>query len=80
MNKKKYYRAVGVAEFIIEGHTIKQTTNEFRISSDTITKDLKYLVSCEYGNQKENIKLYVRAKKQLKQNSNNIIKYNNRSC
>ena len=46
MNKKKYYRAVGVAEFIIEGHTIKQTTNEFRISSDTITKDLKYLVSC----------------------------------
>lgn len=66
MNSKRYNRAVGVAEFIIEGHTISQTMEEFRISKDTIQRDLKYLGENDYGiNGKRNLELYKKAKIQL---------------
>ena len=68
MNINKYYRAVGIAEFIIEGHTLDETKEEFRISKDTITRDLNFLLSCLYGNHEYNIKLYIKAKQQLKKN------------
>ena len=36
MKEKRYYRAVGVAEFIVEGHTIAETEEEFGITKCTI--------------------------------------------
>ena len=64
----RYNRAVGVAEFIIEGNTIKKTREEFNISRETIERNLEFLVHCLLGDRNRNIKLYIDAKKQLKKN------------
>ena len=64
--EKRYYRAIGVAEFIAEGHSIAETKEEFRISKDTIRKDLNFLAEYGYGKENEkNMLLYQKAKKTL---------------
>lgn len=64
--KKRYNRAVGIAEFIAEGHSIRQTKEEFRISKDTIRKDLEFLATYGYGKENErNMLLYQKAKMYL---------------
>ena len=66
--RKRYNRAVGIAEFILEGNTKKEAMKEFRVSRDTIDRDLEFLKNCYYGNEKRNLKLYIVVKKQLKKN------------
>ncbi len=69
MKEKRYYRAVGVAEFIVEGHTIAETEEEFGITKCTIQRDLQYLSHFGYGEElAKNQKLFIRAKVQLKRN------------
>lgn len=64
--EKRYYRSIGVAEFIAEGHSIAETKEEFGISKDTIGKDLKFLAEYGYGEEnKRNMLLYQKAKMQL---------------
>ena len=64
---KRYNRALGIAEFIAEGHSIKETIEEFGVSKDTISNDLNFLVGEGYGKEYErNLKLYRKAKLQLK--------------
>ena len=66
--RKRYNRAVGVAEYILEGNTKKEAMKEFRVSRDTIDRDLDFLKNCYYGNEKRNLQLYIKVKKQLKKN------------
>ena len=66
--RKRYNRAVGFAEYILEGNTKKETIKEFRVSRDTIDRDLVFLKNCHYGNEKRNLQLYIKVKKQLKKN------------
>ena len=69
MNSKRYNRAVGIAEFIAEGHTIREVKDEFKISRQTMERDLNFLAQCGYGEEaKKNINLYKRAKLQLYKN------------
>ena len=56
--RKRYNRAVGVAEYILEGNTKKEAMKEFRVSRDTIDRDLDFLKNCYYGNEKRNLQLY----------------------
>ena len=73
--KKRYNRALSIAEFIVEGHTLKQTAEEFRVSDTTVKRDLEFLIS--QGNREEydrNFKLYIKAKVQLRRNSKNAVK------
>lgn len=67
--RKRYNRAVGIAQFILEGNTKKEAIKEFRVSRDTIDRDLDFLKNCYYGNEKRNLQLYIKVKKQLKKNS-----------
>ncbi len=66
--RKRYNRAVGVAEYILEGNTKKEAMKEFRVSRDTIDRDLDFLKNCYYGNEKRNLQLYIKVKKQLQKN------------
>lgn len=66
--RKKYNRAVGIAEFIIEGNTRKDAAEEFNVSTCTIERDLNFLACCEIGNPKRNLKLYAKAKEVLRHN------------
>lgn len=66
--RARYNRSVGIAEFIIEGNTKKETMKEFKISKDTIDRDLEFLRNCYYGNEKRNLQLYIKVKNQLKKN------------
>ena len=61
--RKRYNRAVGVAEYILEGNTKKEAMKEFRVSRDTIDRDLDFLKNCYYGNEKRNLQLYIKVKK-----------------
>lgn len=64
--ERRYYRSIGVAEFIAEGHSIAETKEEFGISKETIRKDLKFLAEYGYGKENErNMLLYQRAKMSL---------------
>lgn len=45
MQRKWYYEALAIAEFISEGHTIKEAKEEFRLAGVTITKRLNGLAS-----------------------------------
>ena len=67
--RKRYNRAVGIAEFIIEGNTKKEAMKEFRVSRDTIDRDLELLRNCHCGDEKRNLQLYIDVKKQFKKNS-----------
>ena len=70
--EKRYYRSISVAEFIAEGHTIDETKEEFEISKDTIRRDLNFLADYGYGKEnKRNLLLYQKAKKQLELNQGN---------
>ena len=65
----RYDRAVDIAQFIAEGHTLKQTIEEFRLSGRTISRDLDFLAQYGYGEEnKRNIRLYLKAKAQLQRN------------
>ena len=66
--RKRYNRAVGVAEYIFEGNTKKEAIKKFRVSRDTIDRDLEFLRNCHYGNEKRNLQLYIKVKNQLKKN------------
>ena len=66
--RKRYNRSVGVAEYILEGNTKKEEIKEFRVSRDTIDRDLELLRNCHCGDEKRNLQLYIKAKKQLKKN------------
>lgn len=69
MNKRRYYREVGIAEFIIEGHTLDQTVEEFGIGKTTIRTDLQDLFQEGLGEEaKRNQELYKKAKIQLNNN------------
>lgn len=65
-----YYRAIGIAEYIIEGHNITQTQEEFGVSRDTISKSLDCLRTFgSFGKElNRNQLLYVKAKQQLGKN------------
>lgn len=75
--RKRYNRAFGIAEFIVEGHTIRQTIDEFGVSKGTIERDLIFLAQFGYGEEaKKNMELYKRAKRQLIINSKTNAKAN----
>lgn len=64
--QRKYNRAIGIAEYIAQGHGIKETKEEFGVSKDTIHRDLIFLANEGYGEElKRNQRLYVKAKKEL---------------
>lgn len=64
--KKRYYRAVAIAEFIAEGHTIAETMKEIGVCKETIRKDLIFLADYGYGKENEkNMLLYQKAKNAL---------------
>lgn len=70
MSRERYNRAIGIAEFIIEGHTLKETMDEFGVKKDTISRDLVFLAQYGYGEEaKRNQELYRKAKIQLLRNS-----------
>ena len=67
--QRRYYRAVEIANFIIEGHTLAETADEFGLSKCTIQRDLEFLIQNGYGEESNrNIKLYKKAKIQLQKN------------
>lgn len=69
MYSKRYNRAVGIAEFIVEGHTIRETIDEFRVSKETIKRDLIFLQGYGIGEQaKRNEELFKKVQVQLYQN------------
>ena len=67
MDQRKHYnRAVGIAEFILEGHSIKETSEEFRVSKDLVCRDLEFLAGYGYGEELRNNRiLYLKAKKKI---------------
>lgn len=68
-NNVRYNRAVGIAQFILEGHTIEETKEEFRVSKTTISRDLNFLAQYGYGKEQEkNLELYKKTKIQLYRN------------
>lgn len=80
-------RAISVADYILEGngHSIKEAAIEFRLSRNTLERDINYLGNCAfYGNlpnKKELQKKYIEVKKTLarltkEHKVNNISKYN----
>ena len=50
MYNNRYNRAVGIEKFIIEGHTIKETIEEFRVSKETIKRDIIFCKDTEWEN------------------------------
>lgn len=67
--QKRYYRAIEIAEFIVEGHTLSETADEFGLCKCTIQRELNYLVQSGYGEEgNRNILLYKKAKIQLQKN------------
>lgn len=72
--RERYNRAVGVAEFIIEGHTKNETAEEFGIAKTTVYHDLEFLFyycSQSHEEREKNRKLYLVAKKCLYDNQHN---------
>lgn len=80
-------RAISVSDYILEdnGHSIKEAAIEFRLSTNTLERDINYLGVCAfYGNspdKKELQKKYIEVKKTLarlakEHNSNHLSKYN----
>lgn len=57
----RYYLAIGIGQYIIEGHTKSEVLEEFNISRGKLDRTLEYLESCNY-------KLYILAKRKLDQN------------
>lgn len=57
----RYYLAIGIGQYIVEGHTKSESLEEFNISRGKFDRTLKYLEICNY-------KLYILAKRQLDQN------------
>ena len=49
MYNNRYNRAVGIEKFIIEGHTIKETIEEFRVSKETIKRDIIFFARIRNG-------------------------------
>ena len=71
---KRYNRALGIAEFIAEGHGIEETKEEFGVSKDIISRDLTFLAGQGYGKELErNQKLYKKAKLQLKSSKKPVV-------
>lgn len=69
MYNNRYNRAVGIAEFIIEGHTIKETIEEFQVSKETIKRDMIFLQGYGMGEQlKRNEELFKKVQNQLYRN------------
>lgn len=70
--RERYNRALGVTEFIIEGHTEAEAAEEFGIAQTTVRSDLEFLFhysGCSYVEQEKNSKLYIKAKKRLHDNA-----------
>ena len=57
----RYYLAIGLGQYIVEGHTKVEALEEFDISRSAFDRALEYLESCNY-------KLYILAKSRLNQN------------
>lgn len=79
-------RAISVADFILEdnGHSIVESTEEFKLSRSTIERDINYLGACAfYGNfpnEKELQQKYIAVKKtlaRLDKENKKYCKYNN---
>lgn len=78
-------RALSIADFILEGHTVKETAEEFRICSTTVRRDINLLgeiAQCEHLKiSKEAREKYIAVQKMLAKlallhNPSNIKKYN----
>ena len=80
-------RALSVANFILEddGHSIKETAEEFRICQTTVRRDINYLgeiAQCEHlAVSKEAREKYIKVQKMLAKlallhNPSNIKQYN----
>lgn len=57
MNKKlrdRYNRARGIAEYILEGHNVREAEEEFRLTNKTIWCELRFLR--DFGYDYENLK------------------------
>ena len=66
MEYKRYYRARGIAEFILEGHSSPEAAKEFGVSTRTVTNDLAFLSRYGYGKQlAENVKLYKKVQREF---------------
>ena len=57
----RYYLAIGLGQYIIEGHTKIEALEEFDISRGTFDRAMEHLEFCNY-------KLYILAKSKLDQN------------
>lgn len=72
---KRYNRDLGIVEFIVEGHTMKQTAEEFKVSEATVNRALKFIIT--QGDREEherNVRLYKKAKMQLRKKCKNSKK------
>lgn len=58
---RRYYLAIGLGQYIVEGHTKTEALEEFGITRGTFDRTIEYLEYCDY-------KLYILAKSKLNQN------------
>ena len=66
---ERYNKAVGYANYILEGHTLKETAEEFQVAKDTVHRYLYELNNYGYGEEaKKNIELLRKVVKQLDKN------------
>ena len=59
---KRYYLAIGIGQYIIEGHTKPEAISEFHITRGKFDSTLEHLQYCNY-------KLYILAKRKLDQST-----------
>ncbi len=61
--EKRYKRALRIADFLMEGgYLIQDAAKEFRISRDTVRKDLQFLATHGYDKELErNRIMYIKA-------------------
>ena len=68
----KLSRAIEVANYISEGHTIKEAAKEFSCGTTTIQRDIKLLGSVAFYGKEDDVetlkKIYLSAKKVLANN------------
>lgn len=59
---RRYYLAIGLGQYIVEGHTKSEALEEFNITRGKFDRVLNHLEFCNY-------KLYILAKQRLDQNT-----------
>lgn len=68
METKRYYEARDMANYILEGHNMSETAEEFDVSRSTVGRHLKYLSEYGFGDNeklKKNQILYAKVYKKI---------------